>query len=630
MYSYLFSALGVCVLAFAILKAVQKRHNTGKCISSIVLGIFFTSFLMVLPTQWGKPAEEVFFKPSHDILSALLYSFKVLGGRQDIGQLETIALPTVLKGIYIGLNYGTFALAPILTSGLILSFFGNFGEKIQYAVRFFRHCHIFSELNENAIALAKGIAANEKGACLVFCNTKGANEALAEEAKKIGGVLLYSSCDKLRVVFRYKKHQYYLIGQEDRNINDAVTLIQKYQADRTHRITINAFAQNGANIKVVEALDQGRIELRFMDEIALFCNHLLHEHPLYEHAMLQEDGSRLISVLLIGGGRTGLQMLKTVVWAGQIEGYRLKIQVYDQKAPIIEEELYAMCPELKNYNIEFIKADVQHASFESIIQEKSADATYGVIAMGDDELNLIAADRIQGVLRRVKKFEKTPPLFVRVRAGMKAKNLSDTSYLEQRNITLFGTIDTIYSEKTLLNTELEKRALAVHLCYNKALDLSPEDPAYQKAVNRYLTSEYNRRSSMAAALHQDAKLHSAALLKEQGLESKEILDRLYRNEHLRWMAFMRSEGYRTTDSKTMTLYAPKTGRDRDDLSKLHPCIIDWDQLDALSAHFNQLGLSSEPVDFKEYDELIVNRIPKICEVAAALPSGGTYVYTETH
>lgn len=81
------------------------------------------------------------------------------------------------------------------------------------------------------------------------------------------------------------------------------------------------------------------------------------------------------------GGRTGLQMLKTVVWVGQIEGYRLKIQVYDQKAPTIEEELYAMCPDPENYDIEFIKEDVQHASFESIIQ-KSADATYGVIAMG--------------------------------------------------------------------------------------------------------------------------------------------------------------------------------------------------------------------------------------------------------
>ena len=39
------------------------------------------------------------------ILSSLLYSFKALGGRQDIAQLETIALSGILKAIYIYVNY---------------------------------------------------------------------------------------------------------------------------------------------------------------------------------------------------------------------------------------------------------------------------------------------------------------------------------------------------------------------------------------------------------------------------------------------------------------------------------------------------------------------------------------------
>ena len=123
---------------------------------------------------------------------------------------------------------------------------------------------------------------------------------------------------------------------------------------------------------------------------------------------------------------------------------------------------------------------------------------------------------------------------------------------------------------------------------------------------------------MAVAVHIDAKLHGKKLMEEEGLSQDEITDRLAYNEHIRWMAFMRSEGYCTTDSESMKIYAPMVEKNRDDLSKLHPCITDWDKLDSLSAEYNKLGISEKQEDFKKSDYDIVKNMPEILRVSEKL------------
>ena len=135
---------------------------------------------------------------------------------------------------------------------------------------------------------------------------------------------------------------------------------------------------------------------------------------------------------------------------------------------------------------------------------------------------------------------------------------------------------------------------------------------------------------MAAALHIPVKLHSCGILNgnqhdltedvadrfEQMLKSggSEMLDRLAKVEHLRWNAFIRSEGYRNADIDTMDAYASVVGHQRDDLSKLHPCLVEWDQLDDVSAAYNHLMHAQK--DFKESDRQIINQIPKIIRFLA--------------
>lgn len=348
-----------------------------------------------------------------------------------------------------------------------------------------------------------------------------------------------------------------------------------------------------------------------------------------------KNNSKNISVAIIGCGRTGMRMLKTIYWAGQIDGYSLKIRVYDKDARKIEKDFYRQCPGLKdNETIRFIKVDVDTLNFQEKLlkEENSNDATYIVIAMGDDQLNLSVADDISKIYRKSRNFnnEQMPEIFTRVRSNDKTSPyFNDIKFLKERNINLFGTTESIFSDTTLFNTELENMAFAVHLAYWERTDKDENSEDFKEVYNDFKTSEYDRRSSMAAALHIPAKLcicekiakTDANNLTDENItvfakcikDDEDLLKRLVLNEHDRWNAFMLTEGYMTASSEDMMQYSKTTKKHKDELSMLHPCITDWDSLDELENTFN--NAYNEDKHFKFYDKEIVEKIPVIYEIA---------------
>jgi len=373
------------------------------------------------------------------------------------------------------------------------------------------------------------------------------------------------------------------------------------------------------------------IELRCIDEIALFCNHLIYNHPLYD----TKGSGKHISVAIVGCGRTGMRMLKTVYWAGQIDGCSLKIRVYDKAANACREDFYRQCPGLKTEKtIEFISADVGAADFceQLLAPENSGDATYIVVAMGNDQLNLSVSDELYRIYRRHFNFrdQRIPEIFTRVRSRVKADNYSENAkFLEDRHIHLFGTTASVFSDKTLFNTELENLAFAVHLTYWDRLHLDKNTEDYAAVRKDFRTGEYDRRSSMAAALHIPAKLYmcdkipktDGNILTAANLQiyadcfanDPELRDRLAMNEHTRWNAFMLSEGYQTATVEQMHQYAVAVGSHKDDLSMVHPCITDWKMLDDLEALYNTTY--GKHKEFKKYDRGIVEKLPGIWAAA---------------
>ena len=734
MYDLIFALIAGIILIISIGFAIKNRNNMSSWISCVLLGVFFSTFFMVLPTEWVKEGKVMESPTLYSVLSSLLYSFKALGGRQDIAQLETAQITGLLKTLYIVVNYIMYALAPILASSLILSFIGDTGEKLRYFLSFSKKCYVFSEINENSLTLAKGIKKAEKRVTLIFCNTKKVDKNLLNEAKKLGAITLYKSCKDLILLKRFKEYEFCLVSEnEDDNIQVTEDIIARKNRLKKHKVTVNSFAQSGTNIEVMESMvakkpcavfesgDEALIEraktvasqapktklvffnvssdnekfkvfsekyctqayatpwnatslskefegydmslyyynengkiskkgigfdknhlvsewqeealkIRFIDEIALFCNNLIFNYPLYD----VPNGGKEIFVLLIGCGRLGTQMLKTVSWCGQIEGYTLKIKVLDKKAKSVKQEFYSLYPEMNNYDIEFEDVEIESPEFESKVSAY-ANASFVCVATGSDDLNLSTAENVYRIIRRNYSGE-TPPIFTRVRKTIKSNNFEDKgSYLKERNIHLFGTTASVFSNDTLFNSTLENLAFAVHLCYNWALNEPKDSFVYKKALNDFCTSEYSRRSSMASALHISAKLGSCGIdvrgtlpTENDLLNFEEILKddalklNLVKNEHNRWNAFMRSEGFRTVNFETVKKYAPLTRSHKDEAAKLHPCIVSWEELDILQEQYNKLQrqLDLKPSDFKEYDEKIVVEIPRIIRKARQLCEKG--------
>lgn len=626
MNDYLCFAIALAILLLGLITAYRNRHTTSRCISCILLGVMLSEIFMVLPTQWLKQGESIYNEEAYRVLYSIVYGFDSIKGDINAKQLETIGLAGWMRDLYFILNYILYFAIPLLTSSLLISFFADMGDRMRYAFRFTRKCHVFSELNENSLSLAKGIRKKDRNTTLVFCGTKGVEENMAAQIKKLGGILIHRSCENFRIGFKHRNYTFYLIAQdEDRNTRMAERIISKHKALRKGKLTVNAFAESGTNINVIESMDKGNICLRFIDEISLFCNHLLFENPLYQ----LPEGRKDISVLIVGCGRMGMQMVKTVAWCGQMAGHELHVRVVDKDAQARKNLLYAQCPELalEEYDIQFYQGDIQSPEFDRMLAE-NFDPTFVVVATGDDELNLSTADRIRAALRRKEcRFRNDPAIFARVRSGIKTENLtcSGNNYLSRRNIRIFGSTESVFAHETLFNTTLERLALAVHLSYSGAIDAEPTDKVYQDACYAFETSEYSRRSSMATALHIPVKLYGCGILDknhhdlteavagrfEQLLQSQSAaeLDKMAIAEHIRWNAFIRSEGYRCADQKTMEAYVSTVGHQRDDLSKLHPCLVDWMQLDNVaSAYNNQMHTQK---DFKDSDRQIIERIPRI-------------------
>lgn len=640
MFGYICFFTALAILGIALFFAVKNRNYTSKWITCIFIGIFFSTFFMVLPTSWAQEGQ-VYSKPLYSALSSLFYSFKAVGGGQDLEQIETIEFEGFLRALYFSVNYTVFALAPVLASGLLLSFIGDTGDKIRFAFMSSPKCYVFSEINPNSLALAKGIKKEKGRKTIVFCNAKNADKDDIAKVRDLGGIALYKSCRALRIGKRFAIYEFCLISSdEDVNTEVAEDLITLHTKKKySSKIIINAFVESGTNVKFMENAFKSKnandgIELRCIDEIALFCNSLVYNYPLYN----TKGNSDTISVAIIGCGRTGMGMLRTVYWAGRIDGFKLKIRVYDKDADKIREELLAKCPQVSDDDtVRFINTEVSGADFREKIlrEENSADATYIVVAMNEDRGNLMVAEELYKLYRRHRGFDQSrmPEIFARVRSFVKSQPyFENAEFLKSRNINLFGTAESVFSGRTLFNTELENLAFAVHLAYWGALDKQVDEKEYSKISRAFRVGEYDRRSSMATALHIAAKLYmcegvdksqkniltekNIRIFEERIKNDREFLHKLAVNEHERWNAFMISEGYRKADVNEMLAYAQKTGSHKDELSMLHPCITDYENLDEIADVYNERFGKNK--DFKAYDEKIIRCIPRIWEIAQKL------------
>lgn len=565
----------IVTLMFAFWRT-KKRKTFSRRMSILFFGFFFAVLFLFLPIY--------FFDVGHAPLAGLK-AFLMAFNRTvraftltDINFMQESFRPAVgIYDVYSGYMTLLCFVCPFLSVGYILSFFKKARASMGFALSFFRDIYVFSDLNENALTLAEDIFEHHPGARIVFMkvtdSARAALPALAERAERIGAVCF--SRDVLSVnFFRHSRAAeiWFFCMSEDagENTSDALSLISRYKTrPKTNLYVFSTDAESGMSLCGVE---KGVMKVRRVDEVLAMTNAFFYEkgQMIFETARPLQNGEKPISAVVVGLGKCGTEVLKTLAWYCQMDGYRLKIDAFDRD-PLAREMFAAQCPELMSeerngvdadgeafYDISVhAGADVRTAAFSDEIKALK-DATFVFVALGSDSLNISAAAQLRMLFER----SGADPAIVAVlhdsekkAALQNAKNFRGDSY----RLTFIGDRKSVFSEKAVINSEVESEALKVHLRWGKEED--------------FWNYEYNYRSSAASAIHRKARAFCAipGAVKEPSALTDDERESLAVLEHKRWNAYVRSQGYVFSGSGEK--------ESRSDLAKVHPDLVGYSLLD---------------------------------------------------
>lgn len=578
--------LGIIVIIIGIIcyYIINKKNKSIKNNISIILftGII-TVTILIFPLMDYK---NIFTK----LMASFFYAIRCAGMGEDLKILSQIDMTTRVGELYFILLNILFVIMPVVAVGFILSYIEDIYVKIRLCLIKNKELNIFSDINEKSLLIAKEIQ-NKKNKQVIFTNNKVKLDIKAICIK-----------DKItNIKIRKNKVVFYLISDnEDDNLNNALELIEKYK--EKDNIKINVLNNKDIATTILDSTDKGKIRVEIINEKERAIFNLLDNKPLFLNTI-----NNTISILIVGCGSLGKEFLKDATWCGMLSGYKLKILVVDKNADNIKENIEVEAPEfLNNYDITFINADIKSKKAIDKIKERN-DINYVLVSMDTDDKNLETAIMLRSLYLR--EYMREPIINLWVSNEYRRKQISNivNERNNSYNLNTFGNIEDLYYENNIVNSNLEKLAIQIHLFY------SPDDTNLEK----YNLLEYNKRSSRASALHIKYKIYS--ILKDEYTDdmhknkelfnkkySKKIEELLSRNEHDRWVAYTRSIGYIHASIDEVKNYYKKTNSHIYYLAKKHPALVEYDELDKLSKELSKI--CKKDIDLKSSDTEIVRNI----------------------
>ncbi len=550
------------LLAYFLPKIKYKKSKVASPIHILILGALVSAGLIYYPIFLEIFKEEEMSEVQSGVLS-LFYSMRhfVLDGQHEFVQKNTIELMEPFKAAYSLFSGFLSVYSPILTFGFVMSFFKNIEAYRKYAMGFFKEVFVFSSLNKNSVYLAEDL--KKRGRLIVFTATEGLEQTeLSENAKMLGAVCFKKDIASIKFGFHCpcKKVNFIMIDEQDeKNINGTLSLISRYKKRMETYIYI--FSETAISSLLIENADWGRVNVRRIDRAQSLISRTLYEtgyKNIFEHA--EKTADKKITAVIAGVGGHGAEMLKTLCWFCQMDGYSIDIHAFDKRKGL-KKEIELSCPELISMSGAVKDGDDMDACYSITFHEevniesqefideilKIGKVTYVLLAQGNDERNVkTSLDVYRALLRK----DILPKIQVIVYNSDLYKNLSQ---LKDSAIEFIGDLRTTYSEKVVFSSDLVQKALTRHKKWG-------DEQSFYK-------SEYNFRSSVASAIHAKMKLEckiagADALPQDRKMQDREALRRL---EHRRWSAYMRSQGY---------VYGEK----KDKLLKSHPDLVRFDKL----------------------------------------------------
>lgn len=570
----LFFALAAVVMFSAVIAAIVIHIRKGRSqfitpMNALFVGIAVSGVLLYGPIYYAQQPEGA-FRIFKTLMLSAYSAMRLFMGEGDysvvleeIGALEIssyyLILPVILQVV-----------APILTISAIISFFLNMSSWVRYLSCYFRDVYIFSALNESSLMLARDLKKNHPRAAVVFADNfhSGDEEPreLQGEASALGAILFEKDLLDINFAIHASDRSLWFFAiheEESRNVSDGLQIIERYGA--REQTNLYVFSSSLESEVLFSAFRDTRIKLRRVNPVRSLIYRNLYDEgiELFRSALPRPDGTKQITAVVVGLGDYGTNMVKALVWACQVDGYRLQIHAFDAD-PLAEDRFAAQCPELMSqaYNGVSLPGEAEYTirihSGIHVETKTFADAilalpetTFVLTALSSDEQNIETAIHLRMLFERC---GAKPVIRAIVHNSEKKDALQDLRNFRQQpyRIGCIGDLESSCTEDVVIDSEMEADALRRHLRYGKEAD--------------FWAYEYNYRSSIALAVA--AKLRrdlgfppEAADLTEEERNAIESM------EHRRWNAYMRSEGY---------IFSGSTEKaSRNDLAKMHNDLTDY-------------------------------------------------------
>lgn len=491
----------------------------------------------------------------------------------------------IMRSLYMGFLSLLQLAAPALTAVSVLAVLSNLSSWLQYRMSRNKNICVFSELNEGSLILAKEMKENHSESAFAFAgiHPEKTPEELQKAARELGAILFRKEVTELPLDKHCKDKSiwFFAISQDEQtNVKHGLHLVEQY--GNRERTNLYVFADSLESEALFSTLHNKKIIVRRISLVRSVINRMLYDEgkKLFDNAIPQPDGKKIITAVVVGMKKYGTVMAKTLPWFSQMDGYHLHLHLFDARRDAVDK--FAMdCPELlmKNYNgvptkegescdtIDFYSGVLPDTKTFADRIAGLKDATYVLVDLGRDDRNIETAMMLRMLFERI---GAKPEIQVVLSSSEKKRALADLHYRNKPiNLTFIGDPESCYTENVILNTDIEANAMRVHMQYCQSKDgkvpPTEEDKAQHSA--QFWEQEYNYRSSVAAAMAGKIRMElgisgADKLDEERTEEEKAVIQPL---EHRRWNAYMRSEGY---------VYA----KIRNNLARTHYDLVHYDDL----------------------------------------------------
>ncbi|MBQ8408174.1 MAG: hypothetical protein IJY39_04855 [Clostridia bacterium] len=332
-----------------------------------------------------------------------------------------------------------------------------------------------------------------------------------------------------------------------------------------------------------------------INEIRFLVYQYLYEQGIELFADANDDGAlKTVYATVIGYGKHGEEFMKALLWYCQLPGYKIDLTVIDQDETA-ESRFKAAYPALRTdcscnnsddmrYRITFKRILVGTNEFVKEITKEAENKRHFFICLGDDTLNASTCSVVERARGRLG-----------LKTGITAiiRNIETKKLIESRDVKVIGdhksyySVNTFSADNSLIKSGFEEHFSWLKTEWNKIrksdradyeeMPISNETELLKRcSENTFNFNAYNFYSSISKAIHRRLRVqdHSLALderyrqifertstIKAAKEYAREIEDKLctenYKNdavfvselraiaeiEHIRWNAYMRTEGW---------------------------------------------------------------------------------------